>query len=79
MSLFDNLGQNQQPNQQMNPMQMLQQNPANILNKAHWNAPQNMMGNPQQIVNHLVQSGQVPQSWLNAAIQKAQSMGIKLR
>jgi hypothetical protein len=75
MSLFNNLGQNQQTN----PMQMLQQNPAHVLNQAHWNAPQNMMGNPQQIVNHLVQSGQVPQSWLNAAIQKAESMGIKLR
>jgi hypothetical protein len=75
MSLFNNLGQNQQ----MSPMQMLQQNPAHVLNQAHWNAPQNMMGNPQQIVNHLVQSGQVPQSWLNAAIQKAESMGIKLR
>jgi hypothetical protein len=77
MSLFDNLGQNQQ----MNPMQMIQQlrsNPAQILAQAHLNVPQNMMGNPQQIINHLVQSGQVPQGRVNAAMQMAQRMGINI-
>jgi hypothetical protein len=81
MSLFDNLGQNQQPTQQMNPMQMVQQlkqNPAQMLNQAHLNVPQNMMNNPQQIVNHLVQSGQVPQDRLNAAMQMAQRMGFNI-
>lgn len=75
MSLFNSLGQNQQ----MTPMQMLKQNPAQILNQAHLSAPQNMMGDPQQIVNHLVQSGQVSQPMLNAVMQMAQRMGVKLR
>ena len=81
MSLFESLGQNQQPNQQMNPMQMVQQlkqNPAQMLSQAHLNVPQNMMNNPQQIVNHLVQSGQVPQDRLNAAMQMAQRMGFNI-
>jgi hypothetical protein len=79
MSLFDNLG-GAQP-QQMNPMQMVQQlksNPAQMLSQAHLNVPQNMMGNPQQIVNHLVQSGQIPQDRLNAAMQMAQRMGFNI-
>lgn len=79
MSLFDNLG-GAQP-QQMNPMQMVQQlksNPAQMLNQAHLNVPQNMMNNPQQIVNHLVQSGQIPQQRLQAAMQMAQRMGINV-
>lgn len=81
MSLFESLGQNQQPTQQMNPMQMVQQlkqNPAQMLSQAHLNVPQNMMNNPQQIVNHLVQSGQVPQGRLNAAMQMAQRMGFNI-
>ena len=81
MSLFESLGQNQQPTQQMNPMQMVQQlkqNPAQFLGQAHMNVPQNMMNNPQQIVNHLVQSGQVPQDRLNSAMQMAQKMGFNI-
>lgn len=81
MSLFESLGQNQQPTQQMNPMQMVQQlkqNPAQMLSQAHLNVPQNMMNNPQQIVNHLVQSGQIPQQRLQAAMQMAQRMGINV-
>ena len=79
MSLFDNLG-GAQP-QQMNPMQMVQQlkqNPAQMLNHAHLNVPQNMMNNPQQIVNHLVQSGQIPQQRLQAAMQTMQRMGFNI-
>ena len=79
MSLFDNLG-GAQP-QQMNPMQMVQQlkqNPSQMLSQAHLNVPQNMMNNPQQIVNHLVQSGQVPQQRLQAAMQMMQRMGINV-
>lgn len=79
MSLFDNLGCAQP--QQMNPMQMVQQlksNPAQMLSQAHLNVPQNMMNNPQQIVNHLVQSGQIPQQRLQAAMQMMQRMGINI-
>lgn len=79
MSLFDSLGGGQP--QQMNPMQMVQQlkqNPAQFLGQAHMNVPQTMMNDPQQIVNHLVQSGQISQQRLQAAMQMMQRMGIKV-
>lgn len=64
MSLFDSLGQ-----QQMNPMQAIQQiksNPAAMLKQAGMNVPDGMT-DPQQIVNHLLQSGQVTNQRLQAA------------
>ena len=69
MSLFDNLGDKNQ--QTPNPMQMLsqlKQNPADFIAKAGFNVPQGM-SNPQQIINHLMQSGQVTQSRYNQVMQ----------
>ena len=69
MSLFDNLGAKNQ--QVANPMQVLaqlKQNPADFVSKAGFNVPQGM-SNPQQIINHLMQSGQIPQSRYNQAMQ----------
>lgn len=65
MSLFDQLGQ------QQNPMQMLQQirqNPAAILQRAGLNIPAGMT-DPQQIIQHLMQSGQVSQQRYQQAMQ----------
>ena len=65
MGLFDQLGQ-------QNPMQMLQQirqNPAAILQKAGLNIPAGM-SDPQQIIQHLMQSGQVSQSRYQQAMQQ---------
>lgn len=67
MSIFDSLsGMKQQ-----NPMQMVQQlqaNPAAMLRSRGLNIPDGM-SNPQQIVQHLVQSGQVPNSRLQQIMQ----------
>ena len=52
-----------------NPMQFLLQRKVNV--------PQNMMNNPQAIINHLVQTGQVNQNQINSAYQMAQQMGFK--
>lgn len=72
MSIFDQLGQNAPTTRQnMNPMQMmnqLRQNPAAVLKQAGLNIPDGMT-NPQQIVNHLLQSGQVPQARYQQAMQ----------
>lgn len=57
MSLFDQLG-GQQP---MNPQQMLAEikaRPANVLSRSGFSVPAGM-NDPQQIVQHLLQSGQV--------------------
>ena len=56
----------------MNPMQLMgqfRQNPIGILKSIGYNIPENMT-NPQQIVQHLVQSGQVG----NGKLQQAQQM-----
>lgn len=56
MSLFDRIG-NQ--GNMMNQLQQLKQNPAQMLRQAGLNVPDNMMGNPQAMVQHLIQTGQV--------------------
>ena len=66
MSIFDSLGQ-----QQMNPMQMMSQlrnNPAAMLKQRGLNVPAGM-NNPQQIIQHLLNSGQITNSKLQMAIQ----------
>ena len=62
------------PQQQPNMMQALQQlraNPAQVLQKAGLNIPQGM-SDPNAIIQHLLQSGQVPQEAYNKALQMAQ-------
>lgn len=78
MSMFENLGksgQNQQV-QQVNPAQaisQLKQNPASFLKQAGYNIPANA-NNPNEIIQHLLQSGQIPQSRLTAAQQMLSQM-----
>lgn len=70
MSLFESL--NQQPQQPQNSMQMVSQlraNPAAILRQRGLNIPDGM-NDPQQIINYLLQSGQVS----NNRLQMAQKM-----
>lgn len=67
MSLFDALG-GQAP---MNPVQMMAQlrsNPAAVLKQRGLNVPDGM-SDPQQIVQHLISSGQVSNNALQAAMQ----------
>lgn len=64
MSIYDTLPQ-------MNPAQMLQQirsNPAAVLRQRGLNVPDGMT-NPQQIVQHLLNSGQITNSKLQMAMQ----------
>lgn len=72
MSLFDSLGNGgQQQGQPMNPMHalaQLQNDPAGTLRQVGLNIPAGM-NNPQQIVQHLLQSGQLPQNRFDQAMQ----------
>ena len=55
-----------------NPMAMLSQlkaNPVQFLMQRRFNIPADM-NDPQKILNHLLQSGQVSQQQLNAAYQQ---------
>ena len=62
----------------MNPMNvlgMLQQfkmNPMQMLLQRRMNVPQNMMNDPNAILNHLLQTGQVSQDAVNRAYRMAQ-------
>lgn len=63
-----------------NIQQMLGQikaNPMQFLLQRKMNVPQNMINDPQAIINHLVQTGQVNQNQINSAYQMAQQMGFK--
>lgn len=63
---------------QNNIMQMVQQfksNPAKFFMQRKWNVPQDMMNDPNQIMQHLLSSGQVTQEQMNRAYQMAQQFG----
>lgn len=60
---------------QPNIMQMLsqlKQNPMQFLMQRKFNVPQNMANDPNAILNHLLQTGQVNQNQINSAYQMAQ-------
>ena len=63
-----------------NPMQMLSElkkNPMQFLMQRKFNIPKDIASNPNDIVNHLVSSGQVSQEAYNRAVQTLQKMGVK--
>lgn len=68
MSLFDSYRQAQAAPQRENPVQQLRKNPGATLKQAGFTVPAGMT-NPQQIVNYLLQSGQVSNPRLQAAQQ----------
>ena len=73
MSIFDSLQRNARPMQASvgNPMQALQQiksNPVAVLRQRGLNVPDGM-NNPQQIVQHLLNSGQITNNKLQMAMQ----------
>lgn len=60
-------------NQQMTPQQALQQikaNPVSMLKQAGFNVPDNLANDPNAMIQHLVQSGQVPQNRLQSILQR---------
>ena len=64
----------------MNPMNifgMLQQfkaNPMQMLMQRRLNVPQQISGDPQAILNHLLQTGQISQNQVNQAYQMMQGL-----
>lgn len=56
----------------LNPLQMLQQfkaNPMQFFLKKNMNVPQNIVGDPNAIINHLLKTGQITQQQINNAYQ----------
>jgi len=58
------------PNQMMQMLQSFKANPLQFLLQKRMNLPQGIpMNDPQAILNHLVQSGQISQQQINSAYQ----------
>ena len=74
MSIYDRL--NSQPNMQ-DMMRQLQSDPMGMARQAGYNIPQNLAGNPQAMVQHLMQTGQVGGQKLQQAMQMMQRMGLR--
>lgn len=60
----------------LNLLAQLQQNPLAVLRQRGFNVPDNI-SNPQAIIQHLMNSGQLTQQQLNQAQMMAQSFGIR--
>lgn len=63
MSLFDKL-QGNRPD-----LQQIQRDPIGMAKNAGYNIPQNLAGNPQAMVQHLIQTGQIGGPKLQQAMQ----------
>lgn len=60
----------------MNLVSQIKANTEQMLSQRNMNVPQNMMNDPNAIINYLLQTGQVNQSQVNNAYQIAQNMGF---
>lgn len=60
----------------MQQLQMLRQNPMQFLRQRGFNVPDNIT-NPQAIIQHLMNSGQVTQQQMNQAQAMAQGFGLR--
>lgn len=68
-------GVNMLNNQMLMMLQQLKANPLQFLLQRRMSIPQGVaMNDPQAILNHLVQTGQVTQDQINRAYQMAQQM-----
>ena len=56
------------------PQQSPREAAMNLLRQRGISVPDNLTGNPQAIIHHLLQSGQIPQGRLNMAQQMLQQM-----
>jgi len=73
MSLFDKLNGNNMQSQ----LQQLQRDPLGMAKQAGYQIPENLAGNPQAMVQHLIRTGQVSSPMLQKIMPLMQRMGIK--
>lgn len=74
MSLFERMGGYPQQMTFQDALQRLQSDPAAAIREAKVNIPEGMMGNPQQMAMHLIQSGQVGGPVLRRVLPMIQRM-----
>ena len=66
------------PNHMQQQLRELQNNPAEFVRKAGVNIPEEMMGDPQAMVMHLIQSGQVSNPVMQRVLPMIRQMGVKI-
>ena len=71
MSIFDRL------TGQQNQLQQVQQNPIQMARQAGYQIPENLAGNPQAMVQHLINTGHVSNPMLQRIMPMMQRMGLK--
>lgn len=74
-SLYEQTMQNQGMNAQFNNFMM---NPVGFLMQRGANIPMQYMNNPEALVQHLLNTGQMTQEQLNLIRQKAAMMGVNV-
>lgn len=62
-------------NDMMQMLSQLKANPVGFLMQRKFNIPQNAASDPNTIINHLLQTGQIRQEQVNQAYQAAQRFG----
>ena len=65
------------PNMQ-EQLTQLQSNPREFIQKAGMNIPDELMGNPQAMVMHLIQTGQVSNPMMQRIMPMIRQMGVKI-
>ena len=75
--MFDALGnQNQMPQQQVNPVQQIKNDPVDFLRQAGYNIPNGIdTSNPMAIINSLMQTGQIGNGRYQQVMQMVGRMG----
>ena len=58
-------------------LQQLRTNPQQFVQQAGWNIPQEIMGNPQAMVMHLIQTGQVGGPAMQRILLMIRQMSVK--
>ena len=76
MNFFNMFGAQGNRMQQM--MQQLQQDPRSMIQKAGVQIPEEMIGNPQEMVMHLINSGQVSSPMMQRIMPMIQQMNGKM-
>jgi len=61
-------------NNMQQQLEQIRNNPQQFIQQAGWNIPQEMMNNPQAMVMHLIQTGQVGGQKMQQIMQMARNM-----
>ena len=58
-------------------LQQLRNNPAQFIKQAGWNIPEEIVGDPQKMVLHLIQTGQVGGAAVQRILPMIRQMGVR--